>query len=82
VLTLRGRFAAVGSAPFVKLAFRAENGLTYEVAPGEARSLFPLQGRPVELRGVAKSAELTTVDRRYTRRVFTLERIEIIRELK
>jgi hypothetical protein len=82
VLTLRGHFAAVGSAPFVKLAFRAENGLTYEVAPGEARALFPLQGRPVEIRGAVKTAKLTTVDGRYTRRVLTLEQIEIIREFK
>ena len=82
MLILRGHFAAVGSAPFVKLAFRAENGFTYEVAPGEARALFPLQGRPIEVRGAVKTAKLTTVDGRYTRRVLTIERIEILRELK
>ena len=46
VLILRGHFAAVGSAPFVKLAFRAENGLTYEVAPGEARASSPSRDGP------------------------------------
>jgi hypothetical protein len=77
-LTLRGRFAAVGGAPFIKLVFRSDDGASYEVAPTEAEKYKNMQGAHLVLEGRVSSLVLKTVDGKYTRKILTLSEIKIL----
>lgn len=76
--TVNGYFTTVGNAPFTRLAFRADDGATYEVAAAEAEKLRPLQGRRLAVDAAVEIIQQTTVDEKYSRKTLVIKDIRIM----
>jgi hypothetical protein len=75
---LKGHFAMTGNAPFAKLVFRAENGVSYEVIPGEAKKLAVRQGDLISIEADMTETKLETADGKHSRAVRMIKNITVL----
>lgn len=81
-MKIRGHFSIVGNAPFTRLVFKADDGRSYEVSASEKSKFSGRQGAELEIEGTVSSVEMETADQAYKRRVYTIENLVIVNELK
>ena len=78
VVNLEGQFVTVGNMPFTKLAFRANDGKTYEMQPAEADEFRTLQGKMLRIEALSGSLLMESADGKHSRRIYYIKNVKIL----